>query len=291
MRALCAGVFTPRRLTSNARLALFVLTPCRHLWHPCSHLAKEQFFYSGSREIAGLIDTAARRAGLSRGQSFEDFLTCVRCALSAEQMEEEYLQTVRKGYDQGQQGKRGIDAVTQAFGRLVALMDDTRKDILGDVFQAAITYGEAGQFLTPTSITDFMTQLTAGDGDDTDVRGPRTVCDLCCGSGRFLLSIAEQHRDWEFVGQDIDFRCVQMTTINLGLRNLYGYVIWGNALSDERKRIFRTGWNMHGGVVREIPVDAPRTAAISAAPDRPSIQPAVEPLPDDMRKTQQRLFD
>ena len=79
------------------------------VWQSPRHVRNEQFFYEGSREITALIDKAARRAGLSRGQSFEDFLTCVRCALAAGQMEEEYLRTVEKGYQTGSQGRRGID--------------------------------------------------------------------------------------------------------------------------------------------------------------------------------------
>ena len=165
-----------------------------------------------------MIDEAGRRAGVSRGQAFEDFLTCAVCALSAQQMEEEYLATVRKGYDKGKQGRRGIDSITQAFATLVHHMEENR-DVIGDVFQGGVTYGEAGQYLTPISITMLMSELTTGlDSDEDHER--RTVCDPCCGSGRFLLSVAEKHPHWFFVGQDVDLRCVKMTAINLGLRKL-----------------------------------------------------------------------
>lgn len=43
-----------------------------------------------------------------------------------------------------------------------------------------------------------------------------------------------------------------MTAINLALRNTYGYVIWGNSLANEKRLIYRTGFNLRG-VVREIP--------------------------------------
>ena len=36
-----------------------------------------------------------------------------------------------------------------AFETLVHHMDDVRADILGDILQGAITYGEPGQYLTP----------------------------------------------------------------------------------------------------------------------------------------------
>ena len=44
-----------------------------------------------------------------------------------------------------------------------------------------------------------------------------------------------------------------MTAINLALRNLYGHVFWGNSLGDDRRLVYRTGFNLRG-FVREIPV-------------------------------------
>ena len=49
-------------------------------------------------------------------------------ALSNRQMEDEYLAVVRKGYGDGEKGRRGIDSLTQAFGTLIELMEQTRKD-------------------------------------------------------------------------------------------------------------------------------------------------------------------
>ena len=210
-------------------------------------MAKEYFRYDGTRELCDLIDRAGHKAGLSRGQTFEDFLTCCVCALGSGLMEEEYLATVRKGYDNGQKGKRGIDHITQAFARLVMMMEATRQDILGDLFEGAITYGERGQFLTPDSLAELMMSLTA----DPDAKG-EWVYDPCCGSGRLLLAYAEKNRPAELFGQDVDLRCVKMTTINLALRSLYGYVLWGNSLAREAKAGYRTGLNRFGRVVRPL---------------------------------------
>jgi hypothetical protein len=92
-----------------------------------------------------------------------------------------------------------------------------------------------------------------------------------------LLAVAEQNRHWQFVGQDVDLRCVRMTAINLALRNLYGYVIHGNSLALEKKLVYRTGLNLCG-FVREVSLDecpAPvQQAAIEAAtePEVPASQ-------------------
>jgi len=131
-------------------------------------------------------------------------------------MEDEYLAAVRKGYADGEPGRRGIDSLTQAFASLVEQMERTRRDVIGDLFQGGITYGEAGQFLSPEELCRFMAALNA---DET--RPDAKVCDPACGSGRMLLAYAEQHHGGELVGQDIGLRCVRMTAINLALRSPY----------------------------------------------------------------------
>jgi hypothetical protein len=160
-------------------------------------------------------------------------------------MEEEYLAVIAKGYGEGESGKRGVDSLTTSFATLIQLIEETRRDILGDLFQGGITYGEAGQFLTPEEICRMLAQMTI-DEQQAD----ETVCDPCCGSGRMLLAYAEQKRPRELIGQDVDLRCVKMTSINLALRNLYGYVLWGNSLTNEVKLGYRTGMNMFGGFIR-----------------------------------------
>ena len=198
------------------------------------------------------------------------------CALSGGQMEEQYLATVKRHTD-GAQGKRGCDSISHAFGALVDAMEKTRKDILGDLFQGGITYGEAGQFLTPEPVCEMMARVTVDDAEP--VEGERkTVCDPCCGSGRMLLAVADLKPNWEFVGQDVDLRCVRMTAINLAFRNTYGYVIWGNSLGIEKKLVYRTGFNLTG-FVREIPVGECPPPVQSVASER--AVPAPSPIPGD----------
>jgi hypothetical protein len=84
----------------------------------------------------------------------------------------------------------------------------------------------------------------------------KTVYDPCGGSGRLLLAAADIQPHWEFVGQDVDLRCVRMTANNLALRNRYGYAILGNLLLAERRLVYRTGFNLRG-FLRELPPDEP----------------------------------
>jgi hypothetical protein len=170
-------------------------------------------------------------------------------------MESEYLTTV-KPYGEGSKGKRGVDLFTKLLAGLVLSMEETRdeiKDVLGDLFVGAISYGEGGQYFTPEHLCRLMARLTVSEDASEQSEKRRRVCDPCCGAGRLLLAAAEIDRHWEFVGQDIDLRCVRMTAINLALRNLYGYVIWGNTLANEQRLVYRTGFNL-SGFVRQVPL-------------------------------------
>lgn len=218
-------------------------------------MGKESFAYPETSRLFELLEEVAHRSAVSRGQAFEDFLNMTICTLSGGEMEEAYLETVKK-HTAGEQGSRGCDVIARMFGQLIAQSETTRddmKDLLGDLFQGAITYGESGQFLSPMPICRLMAQLTIGDMPQEETIPRRSVCDPCCGSGRMLLAVAEKYRHWEFVGQDVDLRCVRITAINLALRNLYGYVIHGNSITDKRWLVYKTGFNLRG-FLRELPL-------------------------------------
>ena len=48
-----------------------------------------------------------------------------------------------------------------------------------------------------------------------------------------------------------------MTAINLALRNLYGHVILGDSLRDERRLVYRTGFNGRGVIAEVSPEQCP----------------------------------
>jgi hypothetical protein len=257
-------------------------------------MPREQFAHQETPELFKTLENTARVSGVSRGQAFEDFLHMSVCALAGGTMEEQYLGVVAK-HTVGEKGSRGCDLIAKMFAQLVTLMEETRKDILGDLFQGAITYGNAGQFYTPEPITELIVRLTVGDlANDSQ---PKTVCDPCCGSGRMLMAAAEKQPRWTFVGQDIDLRCVRMTAINLALWNRRGYVIWGDTLAGEQKLVYQTGLNLRG-FVRELAIaeSAPVVRHVAAATKAAVSQTlASSESPDDSSasnpKRQLFLFD
>ncbi len=148
----------------------------------------------------------------------------------------------------------------QMFGELVNAMSESDTDILGDLFQGAITYGEAGQYFTPEPVTKLLAQMTIDPDARPENGRPILVNDPCCGTGRMLLEAAAINSHVELVGQDIDARCTMITAINLGLRGRYGWVLCGNSLSGEMKFAYRIGSFYHEtpnglrrGVIRDVP--------------------------------------
>lgn len=222
-----------------------------HQTLPLSCLAKESFLYDSTKLLFHQLEEVSQRSSVSRGQAFEDFLHVSVCALGHPLMEDEYLQTIER-HKKGGKGKRSVDTLAHMFGNLVKIMDKTRDDVLGDLFQGAITYGERGQFMTPDPICRMMAAMNLPE-EKTDLDGRRSVNDPCCGSGRMLLAAAEIQPNWHFVGQDVDLRCTRMTAINLALRNHYGHVVHGNSLTNTNDLIYETGRvQVWGNAIRKV---------------------------------------
>jgi hypothetical protein len=53
------------------------------------------------------------------------------------------------------------------------------------------------------------------------------------------------------VGQDIDLRCVKLTTLNMLFFNLSSCIIWGDSLKMEVRKAYRTERSLLGGSLYE----------------------------------------
>jgi len=235
-------------------------------------LAREQFLHRESESLFKKLEHLSHRSGVSRGVAFEDWLTAIVCALAAETKEAEYLTMIQR-HAAGKPGERGCDLMGEMFGELVAAMDKSDADIIGDLYIGAISYGEAGQYFTPESLTRLMAQMTTNPDARPDGGKPIYVNDPCCGTGRMLLEVSTINPHGELVGQDVDPRCARMTAINLGLRGRCGWVVCGNSLTGETSFAYRIGSYFHEspsglrrGVIRDVlpeqtpvPVIADRT--------------------------------
>lgn len=196
-------------------------------------MGKDCFQTKDAQQIADGLDAVARSRS-SRGQVFHDWLTMIGCTLTCGQQEQPYLDVVQRyaGTDGGQDGKRAVDRLVDLFTAVVKITHaDPYGDVLGDVFQGGITWGEHGQFFTPAPLCKVMAELTLGDVPRPPDGRPIRVMDPACGSGRMLLAVAERDPTAVLFGQDIDGRCVLMTAINLALARRTGAVIKGSSLT------------------------------------------------------------
>lgn len=233
-------------------------------------MAREQFFHRESESLFKKLEHLSQRSGISRGAAFEDWLTAMVCALAAETKEAEYLAMIER-HKAGKPGKRGCDLMGEMFADLVMAMDKSDADIIGDLFVGAISYGEAGQYFTPESLTKLMAQMTIDPDARTENGKPLYVNDPCCGTGRMLLEASTVNPQVEFVGQDVDPRCARMTAINLGLRGRYGWVVCGNTITGNTSFAYRIGSFFHEGsngrrrgVIRDVPPEQTPVPVIAA---------------------------
>ena len=125
-----------------------------------------------------------------------------------------------------------------------------------------------------------MARMMVSDVPEEERHTVKRVGDPACGSGRMLLAVAEMQPHWHFVGQDVDLRCVRMCAINLTLRNLSGYVIHGNSLTDERRLVYRTGFDLVG-FISEVPLDACPEPVRRIAVEQLSSPTEATPRPSD----------
>lgn len=122
--------------------------------------------------------------------------------------------------------KQTADAFDKAIDMFGSGMQREKCDVLGDYFEhAGLARKDLGQVLTPQSLADFTTTQAAKPYQKRKVL---TVCDPCCGSGRFLLAAAEQLPQAMLVGIDVDRRMARMSAINLALFKRRALIICGD---------------------------------------------------------------
>ena len=214
----------------------------------------------------------------SRGHNprtvFDDWLTLMLSALIGN--DEEYLKVVGRYKNDRPMGDREIDHFKNAFHALLAKSAETNQELLGELYmQWEISNKFTGQFFTPWNIAKMMAMVTKPAG---------SICDPSCGSGVMLIASAQEMTNQQldeavFVGQDLDFSCVMMCTLNLTFFNLNGYVIWGNTLTLEYLRVFQTSRSYLGGSIREL-----------SGEEVEAIRPKIERAKEGAKIIQQALF-
>lgn len=194
---------------------------------------------------------AILRQGYSSFEIFNDWLDLMLLALQGN--DPAYLEIVNKYKNNQDKGRREIDYFCKAFGLLQQGMKDTNDDILGLLYMDWNQCNKfRGQFFTPKHVASMMAHITAPKGG--------RILDPCCGSGIMLVESIKIMTNEEldkatFYGQDIDLTCVKMCALNLLFFNVNGFIVWGDSLLMECRKVYQTQRSYLGGSIRELTGD------------------------------------
>lgn len=185
--------------------------------------------------------------GRNMWEVFTDFVSMSAYAVSNgvdkanfKEREEQYLALA------GKYSKYEINKFPKMFAYLITAYEKfvekgEVRDVLGWIFEQLELHNKyVGQFFTPEHICNFMAKITNVDKPCKIIeeKGFITVNEPCSGSGRMLLALAEvlKENGYDYsknmfaVAQDIDFKCVCMTYLQLSLYGIPAVVIHGNSL-------------------------------------------------------------
>lgn len=117
-------------------------------------------------------------------------------------------------------------------------------DAWGDLFMALYAGGRKGQFFTPPSLVNMMTEGILYNLDDPTHSVPgfglrHTISDPACGSARNLLAAHIKYMSIydrkPFVsGEDIDVQCCKMSAINMAMHGCFGEVVCHDTLCEPK---------------------------------------------------------
>jgi type I restriction-modification system DNA methylase subunit len=163
-----------------------------------------------------------------------------------QEREREYLNTIKK-YEGAQ------DKFVDMSGCLTLALEEDMTDVLGAIYmEAGLGNKYTGQFFTPFNIS----YVTAQTGIPEILEEPITINEPSSGGGGMIIAAAKtllergynpQHY-LNIVAQDLDWKGVYMTYVQISLLGLKGIVVQGDTLSDPftdlrsypRERVFIT---------------------------------------------------
>lgn len=207
------------------------------------------------KEIVKKINSLSRSR--SPYEVFCDWIKCTALGISNatdifhdsvwQQREEEYLKTIKSYAGDAQ------DFATMS-GLLTLALEENITDILGKVYMdSGCGNKNTGQFFTPFHVSEAVAQLSIPK--DTSPEKPITLNEPSCGGGGMIIAAAKVLKDrgvnpqtsMKVVAQDLDWKGVYMTYIQLSLLGIDATVVQGNTLSEPYRkdcyppeRVFRT---------------------------------------------------
>lgn len=147
--------------------------------------------------------------------------------------EEQYLAIAQK------HGEKTMDGFVELTVMLTIALDEEIYDVLGDVFMLG-EFGNknTGQFFTPFSVTLMTAQLTVPK--DISYENPLKLCEPCTGAGAMIIAAARvlksrglnPQKCMYVTAQDLDWKGVYMTYVQLSLLGIKAVVAQGDTLTE-----------------------------------------------------------
>ena len=135
---------------------------------------------------------------------------------------------------------------TEAFEQYIPLCPDFETDYLQKIWQFyAADRKEKKQDYTPACLGELLSALIGNDEKGV-------IYDCCAGSGSLTIQRWIQNKSNIFICEELDERIIPFLLFNLAVRNMEGYVIHGNALTQERYKIFELKKGKKYSAVREV---------------------------------------
>lgn len=203
-------------------------------------------------DIAKKIESLSGR--YSGYEVFADWIKATALSISAidynhgtvwEKREEEYKAIAKK------HGQETMQAFSELLGMLTIALDENIEDVLGAVYMSGgLGNKSTGQFFTPFHLSLATARLTVPE--DTSIDNPLIINEPATGSGGMIVAAAKVLKDrgvnyqrcMKVVAQDLDWKAVYMTYVQLSLLGIKATVIQGDTLAKREKippeRVFYT---------------------------------------------------
>ena len=195
---------------------------------------------------------------------FSDWIECSALAIQNacamphtdlwEAREKEYLDVMNRYNEKERFAIRGL------FFLLVDALEEEMTDVLGEVYMAAdLGSKSTGQFFTPFHLSELCAKMALPHWEkEYSEHGTISLNEPSCGGGGMIIAAAKVMRDaginpqraLNVVAQDLDWKGVYMTYLQLSLLGIKAKVVQGDTLADPYRagyppeRILRTPRDM-----------------------------------------------
>lgn len=190
---------------------------------------------------------------------FQDWVTMMAISISnqviyKQSLEDKYLEIAKK------YTKEQLNKLCELSGRLTMLCENEIHDYLGEIYMG-LNAGNVrtGQFFTPFHICELMAKIRM-DGYDGKLI---TLNEPSCGGSGNILAFAKAMKEkgynyqdlLQVEAQDLDFKCVYMSYVQLSLMGINAKVIQGDTLQMQRNYTFYTPMYVLKGGFHETRTD------------------------------------